>query len=140
MTHVEELIGVITDPPGSHSNHVDESSETDPTPSDITLTVHRRIDIGDVHLCESAFKLTWIKLTHVYTTTDMNRTGYNDEPRTPTMKHVQTLVCKPRQFGEHVILPSQPYDQRNIGVCKPSSMMSLPVDITVGAEEYKEEV
>ena len=56
------------------------------------------------------------------------------------MKHVQTLVCKSRQFGEDIVLPSQPYDQRYIGVCKPSSMMSLPVDITVGAEEYKEEV
>jgi hypothetical protein len=65
----------------------------------------------------------------------MDRAGYNDEPRTPSMKHIQTLVGKPGQFGEDVILSSESYHQWYVGVCESSSVMSLPIDIAIGPEE-----
>jgi hypothetical protein len=140
LAHIEELVSVITDPPSSHSDHVDESDESDPAPSNVALTVHRWIDVRDINLFLSIPKRMQVGETHVYTTAYMDGTGYDDEPRTPSMKHIQTLVRKSRQLGEDVILSSQPYHQRYVGVCQSSSVMSLPVDIAIGPEEDEEEV
>lgn len=65
----------------------------------------------------------------------MYGTGDDDEPRTPPMKHIQTLVRESSEFREHVVLARKTNDQGYIGVCQASSVMCLPVDISLGAEK-----
>jgi hypothetical protein len=56
------------------------------------------------------------------------------------MKYIQALISESSHFRNNIILPSQPNDKGYIGIYESGSMMSLPVDISRGAEENKKEV
>jgi hypothetical protein len=53
MTHVEELVGVVSDRPCCHSDHVYECDESHPSPRDVMLTMYRWVYIGNIHLMVS---------------------------------------------------------------------------------------
>jgi hypothetical protein len=83
LTHVKELIGVVPDPPGRHTNHIDQCRKSDPAPRYISLPFNRWIDIGFIDLLSvHAHNFD----THIDTSSDMNSAGENDESRTPTMQ------------------------------------------------------
>lgn len=58
-THVEELVCIVSDRPRSHSDHVKECDESDPSPRDVMLTMYRWVDIGNIHLSVSFDLDTW---------------------------------------------------------------------------------
>jgi hypothetical protein len=61
------------------------------------LTMYRWVHIGNVHLLVS-FDLAPGKWTHVDAPADMDSTGNDDEPSTPPMQDIQTLVRESSQF------------------------------------------
>lgn len=95
LTHVKELVGVVPDPSGRHSNHVDQCRKSDPAPRYISLPFNRWVDIGFIDLPSVSITS---HVTYIDTSSDMDSAGENDESRTPPMQDIQTFICESSQF------------------------------------------